>query len=144
MVTLGSVVSSTRDRFVYKRGPQYADTTGMETGVGPLLVERRAKIRFEITRPLRYRVLRGAFLDRVATGRALDASSNGVLFESETELKIGDPLELQIDWPLSLDDRVPLQLVTAGCVVRVEGNRCAVTVERYEFRTRAMISSVKC
>src|SRR4051794_28711036 len=134
----------TRDRFVHERRPQRAARTGMENRVRSLLVERRRKIRFEITRPLRYRVLKNAIFDRVCTGRAVDASSNGVLFESETELKIGDPLELLIDWPVYLDDHVPLQLVTAGWVVRVEGNRCAVTVARYEFRTRAVISSGMC
>jgi hypothetical protein len=143
MVTLSSVVLP-RDRFVHELRPQRAAWTGMENGVGSLPVERRAKIRFKMTRPLRYRVLKRDFLERVATGRSVDASSNGVLFESETKLKIGDPLELLIDWPVSLNDRVPLQLVTAGSVVRVEGNRCAVTVERYEFRTRAMVSSGKC
>ena len=110
--------------------------------MGLFLVERRGKIRFEISRPLRYRLLKRTFPpDKGATGRAVDASSNGILFESENELKIGDPLELLIDWPVSLNDRVPLQLVTAGCVVRVEGNRYAVTVDRYEFRTRSAIAA---
>src|SRR5438067_8392813 len=99
--------------------------------------ERRAKIRFGIERPVRYRFLYGASIGQVASGRALDASSNGVLLESDTELSVGDPLELLIDWPAQLNGDVPLQLVTAGCVVRVAGNRCAVSVERYEFRTRS-------
>ena len=99
--------------------------------------ERRVKRRFSIERPLRYRFLYGSSIGQVASGRAVDASSNGVLLESETELKVGDPLELLIDWPAQLNGEVPLQLVTAGCVVRVAGNRCAVSVERYEFRTRS-------
>ena len=103
----------------------------------PPIEERRAKKRFGIERPVRFRFLYGALIGHVASGRAVDASSNGVLLESETELKIGDPLELLIDWPAQLNGEVPLQLVTAGCVVRVEGNRCAVSVERYEFRTRS-------
>jgi hypothetical protein len=102
-----------------------------------LLVDRRGKIRFELARPLRYRVLKRSFLHTVATGRAVDVSSKGVLFEAENELRMGDPLELLIDWPVCLNDRVPLQLVMAGRVVRVDGNRCAAAVERYEFRTRA-------
>ena len=70
-------------------------------------------------------------------GRALDASSNGILLESEHELRVGDPLELLVDWPAQLDGLVPLQLVTAGCVVRVSGARAAVSIERYEFRTKS-------
>jgi hypothetical protein len=101
------------------------------------MVERRAKKRFGIDRPLRYRMLYGASIGQVASGVAVDASSNGVWLEAENELKVGDPLELLIDWPVQLNGDVPLQLVTAGCVIRVQGNRCAVSVERYEFRTRS-------
>jgi len=100
-------------------------------------IERRAKKRFRIGRPVRYRMLYGASIGQVASGVAVDASSNGVWLEAESELKVGDPLELLIDWPAQLNGDVPLQLVTAGCVIRVQGRRCAVSVERYEFRTRS-------
>src|SRR3982750_4503406 len=109
----------------------------LEKDIASPVIERRAKKRFIIERPVRYRFLYGASLGQVATGVALDASSNGVWLQSELDLKIGDPLELLIDWPAQLHGAGPLQLVTAGCVVRVEGKRAAVSVERYEFRTRA-------
>jgi hypothetical protein len=99
-------------------------------------VERRAKKRFIIERPVRYRFLYGASLGQVATGKALVASSNGIWLEADHELRIGDPLELLIDWPAQLNGLVPLQLVTAGCVLRVSGKRAAVSIERYEFRTK--------
>jgi hypothetical protein len=102
-----------------------------------VLPERRAKRRFAIERPLRYRLVsRQAPIKPLASGRAVDASSSGVLLESENELKIGDALELLIDWPALLEGDVPLQLVTSGAVVRVVGSRSVVSVERYEFRTR--------
>jgi hypothetical protein len=99
-------------------------------------IERRAKKRFTIERPVRYRFLYGASLGQVASGRAIDASSNGIWIEAEHELRIGDPLELLIDWPAQLNGAAPLQLVTAGCVTRVLGRRAAVSIERYEFRTK--------
>jgi hypothetical protein len=99
------------------------------------VVERRAKKRFLIERPVRYRFLYGASLGQVANGVAVDASSNGIWMQAEHDLKVGDPLELLIDWPAQLNGAVPLQLVTAGCVVRVSGKNAAVSVERYEFRT---------
>jgi hypothetical protein len=105
--------------------------------MGLPVIERRAKKRFGIVRPVRYRFLYGDSLGQVSSGLAVDASSNGVWLQAENQLKVGDPLELLIDWPAQLNGAVPLQLVTAGCVVRVEGNRCAVSVERYEFRTRS-------
>lgn len=101
------------------------------------VVERRAKKRFRIERPVRYRHLYGAALGQIGNGRALEASSSGVLLETEDSLRIGDPIELLIDWPAQLNGVVPLQLVTAGCVIRVSGTRAAVSVERYEFRTRS-------
>lgn len=101
------------------------------------VVERRAKKRFPIERPVRYRHLYGAALGQIGSGRALEASSNGVWLEAESELRVGDPIELLIDWPAQLNGVVPLQLVTAGCVIRVVGTRAAVSVERYEFRTRS-------
>ena len=109
----------------------------IDNGKASRVEERRAKIRFGIARPLRYRFLYGTCIGQVASGQVVDASSSGVLLESENELKLGDPLELLIDWPAQLNGEVPLQLVTAGCVVRVAGKRCAVSVERYEFRTRS-------
>ena len=66
----------------------------------------------------------------------MDVSSNGIWLEAEQELRIGDPLELLIDWPAQLNGLIPLQLVTAGCVVRVAGRKAAVSIERYEFRTK--------
>lgn len=104
--------------------------------MAPPSSERRAKKRFLIERPLRYRFLYGASLGQVASGRAIEASSSGIWVETENELRVGDPLELLIDWPAQLNGLVPLQLVTAGCVVRVVGSRAAVSIERYEFRTK--------
>jgi hypothetical protein len=101
------------------------------------VVERRAKKRFLIARPVRYRHLYGAALGQIGSGTALEASSNGVWLETENELRVGDPMEMLIDWPAQLNGIVPLQLVTAGCVIRVVGNRAAISVERYEFRTRS-------
>ena len=101
------------------------------------VVERRSKKRFSIERPVRYRFLYGASIGQVASGRAIDASSSGIWMETETELRVGDPLELLVDWPAQLNGIVPLQLVTAGCVIRVSGRRAAVSIERYEFRTKS-------
>jgi hypothetical protein len=101
------------------------------------LTERRAKRRFPIDRPVRYRYLYGTSIGHVASGRAIEGSSNGIWIDAEQELRVGDPLELLIDWPAALNGGVPLQLVTAGCVTRVEGRCAAVSIERYEFRTRS-------
>jgi hypothetical protein len=99
-------------------------------------VERRLKRRFRIERRVRYRSQYGNSFREGGSGVAVDASSRGVLLEAENQLKVGDVLELLIDWPAQLNGAIPLRLVTVGSVVRVQGRRCAVSVERYEFRTR--------
>jgi hypothetical protein len=101
-----------------------------------LMTERRAKKRFQIDRPVHYRLLFGPGLGQVGSGRAVDLSSSGVCIETDAPLRVGDPLELLIDWPAPLDGVVQLQLATAGCVVRVDGRRAAVSIERYEFRVK--------
>jgi hypothetical protein len=101
------------------------------------VLERRTKKRFSIERPIRYRSLFGPTIGQVANGRAIDASSSGIWIETEQPLRVGDPLELLVDWPAQLNGLVPLQLVTAGCVIRVSGNHAAVSIERYEFRTKS-------
>src|SRR5215831_3255264 len=105
------------------------------------VLERRTKKRFAIDRPVRYRFLFGPSIGRVSAGRAIEASSSGIWIETDQELRVGDPLELLIDWPAQLDGLVPLQLVTAGCVVRVSGNRAAISIERYQFRTKSQRES---
>ncbi len=104
-------------------------------------VERRAKKRFPIDRPARYRRMYTAALGPPASGRVLEASSSSVWLETETPVPVGQAIEILIDWPASLEGVVPLYLKTAGVVLRVEGNRAAVSVERYEFRTRATSDS---
>jgi len=62
-------------------------------------------------------------------------SSGGVLFETEVPLIPGKRLEMAISWPAQLDNRCALKLVAQGRVVRCEGGRAAVEIQKYEFRT---------
>jgi hypothetical protein len=52
----------------------------------------------------------------------------------------GVPVEVFVNWPARLDERVALSLVVVGDVVRVVdggATQVAVRIERYEFRTRS-------
>ena len=63
-------------------------------------------------------------------------SSGGVLFTTERELLPGRLIELSVNWPARLDGVCPLQFVAMGRVVRSDGARAAIRIERYEFKTR--------
>jgi hypothetical protein len=60
-----------------------------------------------------------------------------MLIESETEPITSGKLELSIAWPVALEGGIQLQLFVTGNVLRQDGNVAAVSLDRYEFRTRA-------
>ena len=71
----------------------------------------------------------------------VNMSSGGALVVSEHEIKLGTRVAVNIEWPLQLEGRILLQLVTLGRVVRCAGDSFALSFERYQFRT--MRSSVQ-
>ncbi|HEX8984721.1 MAG TPA: PilZ domain-containing protein [Bryobacteraceae bacterium] len=99
--------------------------------------DRRSAVRFPIEQEVRYKVFNRNTIE-VGSGRTVNMSSNGVLFTTERALAVGERLEVAVNWPAQLDHRCPLKLVTTGRVVRSDGDRAAIAIERYEFRTRGM------
>jgi len=47
-------------------------------------------------------------------------------------------MEVRVDWPVRLHDRIPLKLVLQGQVVRSATREVALSINRYEFRTAAL------
>jgi hypothetical protein len=66
--------------------------------------------------------------------------SGGILFTTEDKLPVGRMVEVSVNWPAKLEGVCALQFVATGRVVRSEGNRAAVRIERYEFKTRSSAS----
>ena len=99
--------------------------------------ERRTRNRYPIERELKYKVL-GARenIIQVGLGKSLNMSSSGVLFTTESILLEGLVVELAVSWPALLDNVLPLKLIARGRLVRADGTQAAMTIERYEFRTR--------
>lgn len=97
--------------------------------------DRRSAVRFPIEQQVRYKVFNRNTIE-LGTGRTVNMSSNGVLFTTERVLAPGERLEVSINWPAQLDNKCPLKLVTSGRVVRSEGGRAAIAIDRYEFRTQ--------
>jgi hypothetical protein len=98
--------------------------------------DRRSSDRFPIEREVRYKMLDGKTVLHSGAGKTLDMSSSGVLFTTEQPLAAGNRLELSVNWPAQLDNSCPLKLVALGRVVRVDGGKAAIAIEKYEFRTQ--------
>lgn len=65
-----------------------------------------------------------------------DIGSGGVLLKTDQALRLGESIQVSIDWPVLLDERCPLRLVIFGKVVRSNESESAVGIIRYEFRIR--------
>lgn len=97
--------------------------------------EKRSSIRFPLIREIRFKRLSMRNSVEIGRGQTIDISSKGVYFTSDVTLSVGERLELSINWPAQLDQKLPLQLVTLGRIVRSDSGRYAMAIERYEFRT---------
>lgn len=99
--------------------------------------DRRTSNRLPIERDVKYKVLGGKkTIKQVGMGKTLNMSSGGVLFTTESALPEGERVELAVSWPAQLNDVLPLKLVAMGRLVRTDDSSAAISIERYEFKTR--------
>ena len=98
--------------------------------------ERRSKARYPMEISVRYRTIsRGPEL--VGIGRTVNMSSAGLLIASEQPMiHAGARLRVSLEWPPLLNGDTPLQLIAVCRVIRRQQDCFAVTMERYQFRTR--------
>ena len=99
--------------------------------------ERRSCDRFPIEREVRYKIF-GAHKNviQIGLGKSLNMSSSGVLFTTESILREGQRVELAVSWPVLLNNVLPLKLVARGRLVRSQGTLAAMSIDKYEFKTR--------
>lgn len=100
--------------------------------------DRRRTSRFPVREDIRYTVVHSRTLKTSGLGKTLNFGSSGILFTTQERLPVGRTVELSVNWPALLGGKCPLQFVATGRVVRSENNRAAVSIERYEFRTRGV------
>lgn len=104
--------------------------------------DRRSADRFPIEREVRYRPLstrKG--VEEPGSGKTINMSSTGILFQTDRMLLPGHRLELAVSWPAQLNNTCPLKLVAKAKVVRtVSDTMAAVEILQYEFRTQAKTS----
>jgi hypothetical protein len=99
--------------------------------------ERRSCDRFPIERAVKYKIL-GTHKNviQIGQGKSLNISSSGVLFTTESSLREGQRVELAVSWPVLLNNALPLKLVASGRLVRSQGKQAAMSIDKYEFKTR--------
>lgn len=104
--------------------------------------EQRKTQRFEIQLPLE--LVRTGSEPVSRAGETRNMSSGGVLFTSEAEMPVGDPIEYLVTLPSAISG-APVRLRCMGKVIRSQGVQgleeaaarrpfaIAATLERYEF-----------
>lgn len=100
--------------------------------------ERRESSRFPMREDLKYRLLHSKNQAISGSGTTLNIGSGGILFTTEEMLPVGRTVELSVNWPARLDGTCALKFVAVGRVVRAEADRAAVSIERYQFKTRGV------
>jgi hypothetical protein len=70
------------------------------------------------------------------TSETLNISSKGLLFSTDAQLQSGQLVQVSLDWPARLENQIALKLVAEGRIVRNGGGQAAMTIDKYEFRTR--------
>jgi DNA-binding NarL/FixJ family response regulator len=98
--------------------------------------ERRNNARFDCHLAVSYQTLEKPFISGNGSSETLNISSKGVLFRADEALEPGQLVQVSLDWPARLENQIPLKLVAEGRIVRNIKGVAAMTIEKYEFRTR--------
>lgn len=97
--------------------------------------ERRSDRRYDLRLETRWKLIRRRRVLETGSGRTIDLSSGGILFEAGRPLPVGLNVELSVTWPVLLQNTAPLQLVVSGRIVRSDGSLVAIRMTQHEFRT---------
>lgn len=98
--------------------------------------ERRNNARFPCRLAISYQTLEHPILSGQGTSETLNISSKGILFTSNEKFEAGQLVQVSLDWPARLENQIPLKLVAEGRIVRNADGQTAMTIDKYEFRTR--------
>jgi len=97
--------------------------------------DRRSDRRYQLDLEVRWKLIRRRKVQDSGTGRTIDLSSGGILFDARRPLPAGLNVELSIAWPVLLHNVAPMQLVVSGRVVRSSNGHAAIQLIQHEFRT---------
>jgi len=98
--------------------------------------ERRTNTRFPCRLAVSYQTLEHPILSGQGLSETLNIGSKGILFTSNEQFKSGQLVQVTVAWPARLENQVPLKRVAEGRVIRNANGQTAMTIDKYEFRTR--------
>jgi hypothetical protein len=99
--------------------------------------ERRAGGRYGVNLELQYEAGDNGRPGVSGSGRAINISSGGILFDCEHAIQPGSKIRLKVAWPVALDGVIPLTLDINGRILRSSQKRVAVMITTAQFRTRS-------
>ena len=102
--------------------------------------DRRSDRRYPLSLGLRWNLVSRKKVVDSGTGRTVDLSSGGILFDAGIRLPAGQKICLAIYWPVLLHQSVQMQLIVEGRIVRSDGGRIAIRKTQHEFRTAGVPS----
>jgi len=90
--------------------------------------------------PLRLKLTFSAVTSPMCSGggETLHISSKELLFTTNESFAIGQCLQVSLDWPALLENRIPLRLVVSGQILRSDDGQAAMTIDKYQFRIRGI------
>ena len=100
--------------------------------------ERRASVRFPLALEVHCVSHRHGQVE-TREGKTIDISSSGLRFAVPGPLERELRLDVAIDWPALLEERIQLQLVVAGTEVWSSGTETAMRILRHDFKTRSVV-----
>ncbi|MDP8988769.1 MAG: PilZ domain-containing protein [Acidobacteriota bacterium] len=101
--------------------------------VAPPDRERRSGVRVPLACAMRYET--GSLAHKkTGEGTVIDISSSGVAFTTESSLHNRARVALHIQWPVRLEEDVPVELFATGKVVRAEQTKAAIQYDQIAFK----------
>jgi hypothetical protein len=97
--------------------------------------DRRRHRRYPIRLECQYTLLKG-IVTQTGSGRTINISTRGVLFEADRPLPERGEIVLELAWPVLLDGVRRLKFVVRGRIVRSDGKSTAVRVTSFDFHTK--------
>jgi hypothetical protein len=97
--------------------------------------ERRACHRYPLELEVRFTFTSKGKVLLEGTGTTRDISIHGIALKLRVNVPIDVVAELNVTWPVLLDDRDPLSLRVVGRVVRHDSSTTAIAIVRHAFCT---------
>ena len=98
-------------------------------------VNRRSHRRYPIALSIDYKLLNQDRVEHRGSGKTVNVSSAGILFEADMALPLDTLVAILMDWPFLQDGVHPLKLVILARIVRSHRQLVAVRIGHLEFVT---------